>query len=119
MVALLRLDPGLGLFNKFAAGAPARPAAFFRAEEQFRESAMTPYVIAILLTILTFPKTIALIAICTLAIADRARGLDVGHLAQRQRGVDVGGLQHDARVRGGRCRLYQQLWDTDLRGWAE
>ncbi len=43
---------------------------FFRAEEQFKEAAMTPYVIAILLTILTFPKTIALIAIYTLAIAD-------------------------------------------------
>jgi len=43
---------------------------FFRAEEQLRESAMTPYAIAILLTILTFPKPIALIAIYTLAIAD-------------------------------------------------
>ena len=43
---------------------------FFRAEENLRESAMTPYAIAILLTILTFPKPIALIAIYTLAIAD-------------------------------------------------
>jgi len=43
---------------------------FFRAEEQLRESAMTPYAIAILLTILTFPKAVALIAIYTLAIAD-------------------------------------------------
>jgi diacylglycerol kinase (CTP) len=43
---------------------------FFRAEEQLRESAMTPYAIAILLTILTFPKPIALIAIYTLAAAD-------------------------------------------------
>ena len=43
---------------------------FFRAEEQFRESAMVPYVIAILLTILTFPKPVALIAILTLAVAD-------------------------------------------------
>ena len=42
----------------------------FRAEEQFKESAMTPYAIAILLTLLTFPKTLALIAIYTLAIAD-------------------------------------------------
>ncbi|OQY66869.1 MAG: hypothetical protein B6D46_09040 [Polyangiaceae bacterium UTPRO1] len=42
----------------------------FRAEEEFKESAMTPYAIAILLTLLTFPKTIALIAIYTLAIAD-------------------------------------------------
>ncbi|MGH7855707.1 MAG: diacylglycerol/polyprenol kinase family protein, partial [Candidatus Binatia bacterium] len=43
---------------------------FFRAEEQVRESAMVPYAIAILLTILTFPKPAALIAIYTLAIAD-------------------------------------------------
>ncbi|HEV7733438.1 MAG TPA: phosphatidate cytidylyltransferase [Candidatus Binatia bacterium] len=43
---------------------------FFRAEEQFKESAMIPYAIAILLTILTFPQEIALIAIYTLAIAD-------------------------------------------------
>jgi len=43
---------------------------FFRAEEQLRESAMTPYAIAILLTILTFPKPVALIAIYTLAVAD-------------------------------------------------
>jgi dolichol kinase len=44
--------------------------AFFRAEEQFKESAMIPYAIAILLTILTFPKPVALIAIYTLGIAD-------------------------------------------------
>lgn len=50
-------------------------ALFFRAEEQFKESAMTPYVIAILLTLLTFPKTLALIAIYTLAIADPASAL--------------------------------------------
>lgn len=41
-----------------------------RAEEQFRESAMIPYVIATLLTILTFPKAVALSAIWTLAFAD-------------------------------------------------
>jgi dolichol kinase len=43
---------------------------FFRAEEEFRESAMVPYAISLLLTILTFPQPIALIAIYTLAIAD-------------------------------------------------
>ncbi len=43
---------------------------FFRAEERMKESAMIPYAIAVLLTILTFPKTIALIAIYTLGIAD-------------------------------------------------
>ena len=41
-----------------------------RAEEQFRESAMIPYAIAVLLTILTVPKPAALVAIYTLAIAD-------------------------------------------------
>jgi len=41
-----------------------------RAEEQVRESAMIPYVIAVLLTILTVPKLAALVAIYTLAIAD-------------------------------------------------
>ncbi|HSV05317.1 MAG TPA: SEC59/DGK1/VTE5 family protein [Candidatus Binatus sp.] len=43
---------------------------FVRAEEQVRESAMIPYAIAVLLTILTVPKRAALIAIYTLAIAD-------------------------------------------------
>ena len=43
-----------------------------RAEEQVRESAMTPYAIAVLLTILSVPKPAAVIAIYTLAIADPA-----------------------------------------------
>ena len=41
-----------------------------RAEEQIKESAAIPYAMAILLTILTFPQTIAVGAIYTLAIAD-------------------------------------------------
>jgi dolichol kinase len=41
-----------------------------RAEEQVREAAMTPYAIAVLLTILSLPKPAALVAIYTLAIAD-------------------------------------------------
>jgi dolichol kinase len=49
---------------------PQVNAAFFRAEEQLKESAMIPYAIAVLLTILTFPKAIALVAIYTLAISD-------------------------------------------------
>jgi len=49
---------------------PRVNAAFFRAEEQLKESAMIPYAIAVLLTILTFPKVIALIGIYTLAISD-------------------------------------------------
>jgi hypothetical protein len=46
-----------------------------RAEEQVREAAMTPYAIAVLLTILTFPKPAALVAIYTLGIADPAAAL--------------------------------------------
>ena len=43
---------------------------FVRAEEQVRESAMIPYAIAVLLTVLTVPKRAALVGIYTLAIAD-------------------------------------------------
>jgi dolichol kinase len=50
--------------------APRANTLFFRAEEQLKESAMTPYAIAILLTLITFPKPIAIIGIATLAIAD-------------------------------------------------
>lgn len=41
-----------------------------RAEEALKESAMVPYAFAILLTIITFPKILAIVAIYTLAIAD-------------------------------------------------
>jgi len=57
-------------YPEAAARLPWLNRLFFRAEEQFKESAMIPYAIAILLTILTFPKPVALIAIYTLAIAD-------------------------------------------------
>lgn len=43
---------------------------FLRAEERLAESSMIPYVIAVLLTIISFPKPIALTAISTLALAD-------------------------------------------------
>ncbi len=43
---------------------------FLRAEEQVREAAMTPFAIAVLLTIISVPKLAALIGIYTLAIAD-------------------------------------------------
>jgi dolichol kinase len=52
--------------------APWANRLFVRAEEQVRESAMIPYAIAVLLTILTVPKPAALVAIYTLAIADPA-----------------------------------------------
>ncbi len=41
-----------------------------RAEEQLKESAMVPYLMGVLLTIITFPKAIALIGVYSLAIAD-------------------------------------------------
>lgn len=43
---------------------------FVRAEERVRESAMIPYAIAALLTILTVPKRAALVGIYTLGVAD-------------------------------------------------
>ena len=43
---------------------------FLRAEEQLKESAALPYVMAILLTMITFPKLNALGGILTLAFAD-------------------------------------------------
>jgi dolichol kinase len=43
---------------------------FVRAEEQVHESAMIPYAIAVLLTVLTVPKRAALAGIYTLAVAD-------------------------------------------------
>ena len=46
-----------------------------RAEEQVKESGMVPYSIAILLSIIIFPKQVAIIAILTLALADPASAL--------------------------------------------
>ena len=43
---------------------------FLRAEEHLKESAAIPYLMGLLLTIISFPKSIALVAIFTLAIAD-------------------------------------------------
>jgi len=43
---------------------------FLRAEEQLQESASVPYAMALLLTILSFPKIVAVTAIYILAIAD-------------------------------------------------
>lgn len=54
------------LAKKFAKGTKY----LLRAEEQLKESAAIPYVMATLLTILSFPKIIAVISIYTLAFAD-------------------------------------------------
>lgn len=48
---------------------------FLRAEEQLKESAQIPYAMGMLLTILTFPKPIAMTAILTLAISDPASAI--------------------------------------------
>lgn len=64
------LDRVRVLYPELLERAPWVNPLLFRAEEQFKESGMTPYAIAILLTLITFPKTIAMIAIYTLAIAD-------------------------------------------------
>lgn len=50
--------------------APWANRALLRAEEQVREAAMTPFAIAVLLTLLAVPKLAALVAIYTLAVAD-------------------------------------------------
>jgi dolichol kinase len=50
--------------------APWANRLFIRAEEQVREAAMTPFAIAVLLTMLATPKLAALVAIYTLAIGD-------------------------------------------------
>ena len=52
-----------GHFEKFS-------KYLLRAEEQLKESAGIPFVMGLLLTILSFPKPIAVVAILTLAIAD-------------------------------------------------
>jgi dolichol kinase len=50
--------------------APWVNRVLIRAEERVRESAMIPYAIAVLLTILTMPKKAAIVGIYTLAVAD-------------------------------------------------
>jgi dolichol kinase len=50
--------------------APWINRALVRAEEHVREAAMTPFAIAVLLTIIAVPKLAALVAIYTLAVAD-------------------------------------------------
>ncbi len=47
----------------------------YRAEEQLKESSAIPYLVSSLLTILIFPKVIAIAAILTLAIADPASAI--------------------------------------------
>ena len=65
------------LFDQVRIAYPERIKSFerlskylLRAEEQLKESAAIPYIMANLLTIITFPKLIAISAIYTLAFAD-------------------------------------------------
>lgn len=43
---------------------------FLRAEERLQESTMIPYILAVLLTVISFPKPVAIFSILTLAFAD-------------------------------------------------
>jgi dolichol kinase len=76
--------------------APWAERLFLRAEEQAKESAMIPYVIAVLLTIITFPKQVALIAIYTLALADPLSAI-VGIKYGRHRVVPTRALKARSR----------------------
>ena len=92
---------------------------FLRAEEQVRESAMIPYAIAVLLTVLTVPKPAALVAIYTLAVADPLAAV-VGIRYGRRR------LAHNRTLEGSLAFLGATLtiaicvlvWGTDAPGLA-
>lgn len=78
MIHLLGLlVSALYIFEQIRINYPEKAAKFLpmtrfiiRAEEQLKESAMVPFGIAVLLTIITFPKPMAIVGIYTLAIAD-------------------------------------------------
>jgi dolichol kinase len=89
------LDRVRVLYPELLERAPWVNPLLFRAEEQFKESGMTPYAIAILLTLITFPKTVAMIAIYTLAIADPLSAL-VGITWGRRRIVPGKSLEGSA-----------------------
>ena len=57
-------------YPEYAESFSAISSYFYRAEEQLKESAMIPYAMGLLLTILSFPKIISVVAIFTLAISD-------------------------------------------------
>lgn len=57
-------------YPEFAGNFEQYSKYLLRAEEQLKESAGIPFVMGLLLTILSFPKPIAVVAILTLAIAD-------------------------------------------------
>src|SRR4029450_9039940 len=85
-------------YPELAARVPWLNRLFFRAEQQFKESAMIPDASAVRLTIRTFPQPAALIAIYTLAIADPLAAIV---------GIPWGGreLAHD-RGAGGRVAFF-------------
>lgn len=89
------LDRVRVLYPELLERAPWVNPLLFRAEEQFKESGMTPYAIAILLTLITFPKTVAMIAIYTLAVADPLSAL-VGITWGRRRIVPGKSLEGSA-----------------------
>lgn len=57
-------------YPEFAGNFEQYSKYLLRAEEQLKESAGIPFVMGLLLTILSFPKPVAVVAILTLAVAD-------------------------------------------------
>jgi diacylglycerol kinase (CTP) len=98
--------------------APAVNRLFVRAEEQVREAAMTPFAIAVLLTIIAVPKLAALIAIYTLGIADPLAAV-VGIRFGRHR------IAHNRSLEGSLAFFAATLaitagvlhWGTDAPAW--
>lgn len=81
------------IFEQIRVNYPEQAAKFtlysrylLRAEEQLKESAQVPYIMGLLLTILSFPKPIAIGAILTLAIADPLSALIGIRFGQRKIG---------------------------------
>ena len=97
--------------------APWVNRSFIRAEEQVREAAMTPYAIAVLLTILAVPKLAALIAIYTLAIADPLAAV-VGICFGRRRIARNRSLEGSLAFFGATAAIAALVlrWGTDTKG---
>ncbi len=91
---------------------------FVRAEEQVRESAMTPFAIAVLLTILAVPKLAALVAIYTLAIADPLAAV-VGIRLGRRRITTNRSVEGSLAVFAATVAIAALVlrWGTDATAW--
>jgi dolichol kinase len=90
-----------------------------RAEEQVRESAMIPYAIAVLLTIIAVPKPAALIAIYTLAVADPLAAV-VGIRWGRRKIAEHRSLEGSLAFFGATLAITALVlrWTTPASGWS-